>query len=218
MHKSMIKAILTPIASFFILGIILIFAGIGFGLAIWSTGYRSNIEGGLILGGIISIIISIYFIIKIPFNSSVKCWKHYGDAAIDEINDIIESNPKSEIDWGDSLIVTDSWIIDKSDFLFFRFEDVSWFYINLTEKGSWYLEDIFFYSNFSVKFDKRVKSVMAYYKPGESNPYESIENDALVKLNYLHLICPKAIVGSKPKYENIWKNSPENFIKNANTE
>ena len=213
MHKSMIKAILIPIAGFFIFGVILLFAGIGFALAIRSAGYTSNIEGALVFAGIISIIISIFFIIKIPFNPSIKCWKHYGDAAVDEINEIIESNPKSEIDWGESLIVTNSWIINKSDFLFIRLEDINWFYINLTEKSGWYLEDIFFYSNFSVKFDKRSKSVRVYIQPDNPNPYGSIENDALVKLNYLNLICPKAIVGSKPGYENIWGKSPENFGK-----
>lgn len=222
MHFSIIKNVLGNIILALFLGIVLIIVGYALEFGLLSVGFTSNVEGALIIAGIFCIIYSFYLILKIPFNPSIKCWKHYGDSDIDEIDDTINSDIKIENYWGGrvlepskakigGLMVTNSWIIDVTNYVFVKPEDVNWIYIKLIPGKNCYLNEITIFTNFSLKFSVALNAFCT------QNELDTSENDAILKYNYLQTICPKAILGFDPKYEEVWKKSPENFVKNVKT-
>ena len=209
MHPLVRKNLILPRIYEIIIGIFITIFGYFLYLYVYNIGYAVNLINIIPFVGVGLILLSIYRLFAVFSNPVYKSWKFYGDSVIDEINDQInkenEGSPKGSMN---ELIASNSWIIDKNNFIFAKPSDINYFYLHLWEgnfKVNFFKINI--YTTFGVQFDVLIS------KPITAEDFELQQKEAITILEKIKKICPNAINEYNPVFNEMWKKSPQDFIK-----
>lgn len=182
---------------------------------LWEIGFIFSLFFAGILIGSGMILYSIFAIVYLPANRIYRNWKVYGgnDTIIEEIQKIISSE-KKEFESNQSIL-SKGWLIKPKEFIFVKTSDVNW--IHLLNEGGFFDSNIFHqkikvFTKIGIKFEINCGDIpKAVVKQQE----DAVTANVYAYMDALHGFCKNAIIGYNPKFEKIWKKSPEKFYENV---
>lgn len=164
------------------------------------------------------VLLGVIYSLYLPSSPIYKFWKHYGanNEIIDKIQNLIGNRNKDFYSFEFTII--QGWLIKQKDFIFVNLNDINWVYVTGENEK---IHKIKIYTSFGANLEiedtlfnfGRIVGVMPDKDNEEKRQQKLLNYYSILKQN-----CKNAYFGNAKGYKAIWDSSPQDFIKNINTQ